>query len=62
MFIMTKELCNAYTELNNPLVQRQCFESQMSAKAAGDEEAQGYDEGYEQTYTRTPLSLIPEIY
>ncbi|CAD7960266.1 unnamed protein product [Amoebophrya sp. A25] len=46
LFIMTKELCNAYTELNNPMVQRSCFEGQMAAKAAGDEEAQGYDEGF----------------
>ncbi|CAD7935524.1 unnamed protein product [Amoebophrya sp. A120] len=46
LFIMTKELCNAYTELNNPIKQRECFSGQMDAKAAGDEEAQGYDEGF----------------
>merc|ERR1719188_1988323 len=46
LFIMGKELCNAYTELNNPMVQRECFEDQQQAKAEGDDEAQGYDEGF----------------
>merc|ERR1712194_118696 len=46
LFIMGKELANAYTELNNPLVQRACFESQGKAAAQGDDEAQPYDEGF----------------
>jgi len=46
LFIMGKELCNAYTELNNPMVQRKCFEDQLKAKADGDDEAQGYDENF----------------
>ncbi|CAN0420851.1 unnamed protein product, partial [Discosporangium mesarthrocarpum] len=34
------QLCNAYTELNNPVVQRQRFLDQAKASAAGDDEAQ----------------------
>jgi lysyl-tRNA synthetase class 2 len=45
-FLMGKELLNAFTELNNPMVQRKCFEDQSKAAAAGDEEAQGVDEGF----------------
>jgi len=44
LFINTKEVCNAYTELNNPHVQRQRFEQQAADKAAGDDEAQLVDE------------------
>ncbi|GAA5890740.1 hypothetical protein JCM6882_000640 [Rhodosporidiobolus microsporus] len=42
-FVATREVCNSYTELNDPFIQRANFEAQMDAKAAGDEEAQGYD-------------------
>lgn len=28
MFCLTKELCNAYTELNDPVIQRERFEEQ----------------------------------
>ena len=45
-FVATREICNAYTELNDPFVQRENFEEQMKQKDAGDEEAQGYDETY----------------
>lgn len=45
-FILGKEICNAYTELNNPIVQRQRFEEQAKQKAAGDDEACGIDEGF----------------
>jgi lysyl-tRNA synthetase class 2 len=45
-FIMGKELMNAFTELNNPMVQRKCFEDQTKAKDAGDDEAQGIDESF----------------
>ncbi len=34
------EYCNAYTELNDPIIQRERFMSQAKAKASGDEEAQ----------------------
>ncbi|EGC34730.1 lysine-tRNA ligase [Dictyostelium purpureum] len=44
LFVNTRELCNAYTELNNPFVQRDRFEEQAKAKAQGDDEACGIDE------------------
>jgi lysyl-tRNA synthetase class 2 len=40
------EIANAFSELNDPLDQRARFESQMLARAAGDEEAQPLDEDY----------------
>ncbi|RZB39091.1 lysine--tRNA ligase [Asbolus verrucosus] len=46
LFIMKKEVCNAYTELNDPMVQRQRFEEQAKDKAAGDDEAQLIDENF----------------
>merc|ERR1712025_570639 len=45
-FLMGKELLNAFTELNNPMVQRKCFEDQSKAAAEGDDEAQGIDEAF----------------
>jgi lysyl-tRNA synthetase class II len=35
-----KELCNAFSELNDPLDQRARFEDQMKLRDRGDEEAQ----------------------
>jgi len=46
LFIAGKEVCNAYTELNDPAVQRERFIDQMSAKAGGDDEAQPHDESF----------------
>ncbi|XP_065074870.1 lysine--tRNA ligase isoform X1 [Ochlerotatus camptorhynchus] len=46
LFIMKKEICNAYTELNDPAVQRERFEQQAADKAAGDDEAQMVDENF----------------
>lgn len=46
LFVMKKEVCNAYTELNDPMVQRERFEQQASDKAAGDDEAQLIDENF----------------
>ena len=46
LFINGKELCNAYTELNNPRVQRQRFDDQAKQKAQGDDEAQFKDENF----------------
>lgn len=43
---MKKEICNAYTELNDPVVQRERFEQQAADKAAGDDEAQLVDETF----------------
>ena len=62
LFVCQKEICNAYTELNDPVVQRQTFEQQAKVcivgfhyhfdsiffqdKAAGDDEAQMVDENF----------------
>lgn len=40
------EVCNAFSELNDPLEQRRRFEQQMENRARGDEEAQVLDEDY----------------
>eukprot|EP00495_Collosphaeridae_sp_1-RS-2012_P009224 TRINITY_DN9301_c0_g1_i1.p1 TRINITY_DN9301_c0_g1~~TRINITY_DN9301_c0_g1_i1.p1 ORF type:complete len:167 (+),score=19.59 TRINITY_DN9301_c0_g1_i1:53-553(+) len=45
-FIARKEICNAFTELNNPVVQRERFKAQMENKKAGDHEAMEHDEDY----------------
>nr|KAJ3415496.1 lysyl-tRNA synthetase [Polyrhizophydium stewartii] len=45
-FVATKEICNAYTELNDPFDQRERFEQQAADKAAGDDEAQLVDETF----------------
>lgn len=44
LFVCHKEICNAYTELNNPKVQRERFLQQAKDKASGDVEAQEIDE------------------
>ncbi len=41
-----QEICNAFSELNDPLDQRARFEEQMNLRARGDEEAQVLDEDY----------------
>ena len=46
LFISKKEVCNAYTELNDPAVQRERFAQQALDKAAGDDEAQLIDENF----------------
>mmetsp|Transcript_6022 Transcript_6022/g.5944 ORF Transcript_6022/g.5944 Transcript_6022/m.5944 type:complete len:594 (+) Transcript_6022:43-1824(+) len=46
VFVATKEICNAYTELNDPFDQRQRFEEQARQKAQGDDEAQMVDETF----------------
>ena len=46
LFVAKKEVVNGYTELNDPLVQRQRFEQQAKDKAAGDDEAQLIDENF----------------
>lgn len=46
LFVAKKEVCNAYTELNDPLDQRQRFAQQAADKAAGDDEAQMIDENF----------------
>jgi len=46
LFVSTKEVCNAYTELNDPVVQRERFATQAADIKAGDDEAQHIDENY----------------
>ncbi|KAK2854031.1 hypothetical protein Q5P01_006692 [Channa striata] len=46
LFVMKKEICNAYTELNDPIRQRELFEQQAMAKAEGDDEAMFIDETF----------------
>ncbi|KAJ1559271.1 lysyl-tRNA synthetase, partial [Cladochytrium tenue] len=45
-FVGTKEICNAYTELNDPFDQRERFAQQARDKDAGDDEAQLIDETF----------------
>ena len=45
-FVAGREICNAYTELNHPVVQRQRFTRQAQDAAAGDDEAQCHDEDF----------------
>ena len=45
-YIYGWEVANAFSELNDPIDQRNRFEAQMQARAAGDEEAQPLDEDY----------------
>jgi len=46
LFVNTREVCNAYTELNNPHIQRERFEQQQKDKESGDEESMSIDLGF----------------
>lgn len=45
-FILGQEICNAYSELNDPVLQRALFETQSARRDAGDEEASPLDEEF----------------
>jgi lysyl-tRNA synthetase class 2 len=45
-FILGREMCNSYSELNDPQLQRQLLEEQADKKARGDEEANPLDEEF----------------
>jgi len=45
-FILGSEFCNAYSELNDPVLQRQLLVEQSNKRAAGDEEASPLDEEF----------------
>ena len=46
LFVLQKEVANAYTELNNPKVQRERFASQLKDREMGDDESMKFDEGF----------------
>jgi len=46
LFMNGWEMCNAYSELNDPIDQRERFKAQEAALAAGDEEANTTDEDF----------------
>ncbi len=56
LFINTWEVANAYSELTNPLTQKERFEDQVKQREAGDGEAQMMDEDY---VTALNYGLIP---
>ena len=46
LFVNGKEICNAYTELNNPIVQKEMFDKIAKQKESGDNEIPPSDEGF----------------
>ena len=46
LFVNGRELCNAYTELNNPHIQRERFAQQLLDRKKGDDEAHQIDENF----------------
>ena len=46
LFITGREMCNAYSELNDPIDQRERFKAQEEALSQGDEEANRTDEDF----------------
>ncbi len=46
LIVNGKEICNAYSELNDPIDQRERFEEQMKLQARGDDEAMFIDQDF----------------
>jgi len=55
-FVAGKELANAYTELNDPKIQREMFTAQALDQAKGDGEAQLKDETFCQSLGMSSLA------
>ena len=47
-YVLGREICNAFSELNDPIDQKDRFKEQKKALAAGDEEAHQIDEDFVQ--------------
>jgi len=45
-YVLGREICNAFSELNDPIDQRERFSSQSEMREAGDDEAHQIDEDY----------------
>ena len=45
-YVLAQEVGNAFSEINDPIDQRERFEAQMQLKAAGDDEAMPLDEDF----------------
>ena len=45
-YVLGREICNAFSELNDPVDQRERFTSQSKMREAGDDEAHQIDEDY----------------
>lgn len=45
-YILGREICNAFSEINDPIDQKERFEQQANELAKGDEEAHPYDEEF----------------
>lgn len=60
LYINGKEVANAYTELNDPIDQRERFEEQLQLAERGDEEAMALDEDFLRAleYGMPPMSGI----
>lgn len=46
LFVAKRELCNAYTEMNDPFLQRKMFLNEAKGRDDGDDEAQPVDENF----------------
>ena len=55
LYIYAREMCNAYSELNDPIDQRERFKAQEAALAAGDDEANTTDEDLSLIHISTHL-------
>ncbi len=46
MYVVGNEFANAFSELNDPIDQKQRFEAQVKERQEGNDEAEGIDEDY----------------